>query len=317
MSQPSKKNDGLLPALLAHIQREYVITWRLLESNKKATFGCFLMGLFARLFATPLSSTTFMRLLLNSLIAAFIYAYTFDIANQATSVSEDAVSKPRRPIVAGLMGMDQAYRRWWISWALGPMAIYALFGKWAALHLVLWEAWTTFCYVWPKINHWFFRNAFSAVGIISLLRLLNAVVCDFAPEWDMDVKPDLAVSLWLMFTVHVQEFHDVDGDRTSSRRTLPLVLTPAGVKKLRMATACFLVSHGSLILLWTWNYCSDPQHCGSMPFFTGLAHFAVASVMAFRTIRSTSKEMDEVTYFNHYHAAAFTLFIHLTQLFFR
>jgi 4-hydroxybenzoate polyprenyltransferase len=218
-------------------------------------------------------------------------------------VAEDTVNKPYRPIPAGLLSVKQARQRWWTSWTLGPVVLYALFGPWAAIHLVIWEAWTAFCYVWPKPNHWFFRNAFTAVGIITLLRILNAVICDFAPEWDMSIRPDLVLSVWITFTIHLQEFHDVEGDRRSKRRTLPVVLTSGAVVKLRLVTACILVGSSYLDLFWTWAYCNSGQRRG--PWVTGFAHHMAAVVVAVRTVRSTSKDMDKTTYHCYYITAAF------------
>ncbi len=222
------------------------------------------------------------------------------------------MNKPYRPIPAGLVSISQARQRWWMSWLLGPVMLCVLFGPWAAIHIVTWEAWTTFCYVWPKPNHWFFRNAFTAIGIITQLRVLNAVICDIAPEWDMSIRPDLALSVWIMFTIHLQEFHDVEGDRMSNRKTVPVIITSRAMVKLRLATAYVLVGSSYLTLLWTWAYCNSGQCRG--PWMTGFAHHVAAVVVAIRTIRTTSKDMDKATYHCYYLTTAFTLIIHLAQL---
>lgn len=64
-------------------------------------------------------------------------------------------------------------------------------------------------------------HTFTAASITLLYQMIDAAICDFAPEWNMGATLALVICLWFMFTIHLQEFHDADGDRTSKRKTLP------------------------------------------------------------------------------------------------
>lgn len=68
---------------------------------------------------------------------------------------------------------------------------------------------------------------------------------------------DAMFALWLFGTIHVQGFHDIEGDRASGRRTLPIVLSPAGLVRLRQLT--FLILTG-MALSFVWlgiKLCGD------------------------------------------------------------
>jgi 4-hydroxybenzoate polyprenyltransferase len=67
------------------------------------------------------------------------------------------------------------------------------------------------------------------------------------------INPDFFLTLWLLLTIHLQELHDVEGDRLMKRRTLPIILSARGIRNLRMATAAFLIGCSTVMLLWTMS----------------------------------------------------------------
>jgi 4-hydroxybenzoate polyprenyltransferase len=303
-------------SLASFIPLEYEVTIRLVRSNIPIVVGCFVTGAIARLLARPLpeDTITIIRQFGLCALAGSIFCYIFDIANQTTSVLEDKLNKPYRPIPAGLLTMDQAYRRWWVSWTLGPLILYSLCGEWAAIHLIGWELFITFFYVWPKYNHWFCRNFFAGYGAVFIYRIENAVVSAAIPEWHTNISPDLAIGLWFTLTIHLQEFHDIEGDRATGRRTLPVILTPKGCERLRLATASIMIGWSSLLSWWTWtNYQSSHS---STILWTAALQQCLACITAVQTMTSKSKEVDGAIYFGNYTITSFALVIHQVQMYF-
>ncbi|RLL95637.1 hypothetical protein CFD26_104857 [Aspergillus turcosus] len=298
---------------LSLILSEFTITERLLRSNFYTFMGYFITGVIARVLVHPLPPARFLHHVCLSIFGSLLYSYVFELANQATSVPEDRVNKPHRPIPAGLLSKRQAYIRWIISWTLSPALMHLFWSNRAAVYFTIWESWVTFVYVWPRYNHWVFRHAFVAGAVVLASRIHNEMASALTPKWDIPTWPDLVFGAWIFCSIHLQEFHDVDGDRVAKRRTLALELTAKGRKRLRLATSVFLVVSSSVISLWTWSLCRLAR--GYVPMFTGGVHLCLACLMAVQILRSESKEMDRALYFGSYHSAGFTLVIHLAQLY--
>lgn len=294
--------------MLGKLSKECIITYRLILSNAPAIFVCHLMGVLARLLAAPISDYSAVSVIPDVLLCCFFYMYCFDIANQATSVSEDIINKPYRPIPSGLLSIDGANLRWCLSWILCPVILYGLVGDWAGLHFLWLEAWVFFCYAWPKPNHWFFRNAFTTVANLTTCRLVNACVYQKLPEWNVQVGPDIVVGIWVMLSIHLQEFHDMEGDAASGRNTLPLILGPVGRTRLRNATSFFLCTWGVGVLAWSCAF--DEPHRKPLYFCIAALHAISAFILAFRTSWLKTKEDDEQTYRLYYYIALFTLTVY-------
>ncbi|PWY69036.1 kinase-like protein [Aspergillus sclerotioniger CBS 115572] len=98
--------------LASLIKHEINITVLLLWSNFSACVGPILTGLYERYTASSakLDSPNLLLLVVRVMVVSFVYAYVFDIAHQTTSVAEDIINKPYRPIPAGMLTMSGAYR---------------------------------------------------------------------------------------------------------------------------------------------------------------------------------------------------------------
>ncbi len=265
-------------------------------------------GIVARLLVTPISAPQAMTLVPNALLSCFFFAYCFDIANQATSVPEDKINKPDRPIPSGLLSMNGAYLRWCLSWILCPVILYSWIGDWAAIHLLWFESLVFFCYANPKPNHWFFRNAFSAVGYLNISRLVNACVYQAIPEWNVHIGPDIIVFTWITLTIHLQEFHDMEGDRASGRKTVPLTFGPGRHTRVRNATALCVCSWGLGVLIWSWA--SHELYHRPVDFCVAALHAISSFLLAFRTTKLKTRGDDERTYRLYYYIALFTVGIY-------
>lgn len=238
------------------IHKEFDITCRLLSSNASLGFGLYISGYIPRVLMS-LETRDHLHLAIKVFFAALANEYIFDICNQTLSPDEDARNRPSRPLPAGLLSIDGAYRRWALWWLGAPLVSTALGAPLAALHLVNFEAWTLFCYVWPKPGHWFWKNLYTPVALFFSLRCLNGVIAPHAPSVRMHVALDAAFALWLFVTIHVQDFHDIEGDRRSGRRTLPIVLSPLQLIRLRQITAMLMIAAGLLfVALGVW-LCRD------------------------------------------------------------
>ncbi|KAB8203960.1 UbiA prenyltransferase family [Aspergillus parasiticus] len=180
--------------------------------------------------------------------------YCVDIPNQTTSVAEDRANKPNRPIPSRLLSLRGAYIHWAFSWTLSPVMTWIFVGAWAAFDFMWLEMWILFCYVYPKPSPWFFWNEFAAIANFAISRLVNICVYQGVPELSVGVGLDIIVLCWVMSTIHLQEFHDIQGDRISGRRTLPLVLGPVGRTRLRIATAIFICCGGMWVLASAFGF---------------------------------------------------------------
>ena len=284
-----------------------LITHKLFQSNAFAIFGCFIVGIFARCIAVPLSTEVICKITFHILLTTFCFTYCFEIAQQSTSVKEDEMNKPNRPIPSGILSLQSAYRRWTASWLAFPSLLHFLYGRQPVTYLIIWNAWVFYNYVWPKPTDWFFRNAFSAIGLFLIYRLENAVICQAIPQWSVSIWPDVALSVYAMLTIHLQEFHDVKGDRIAGRRTLPIILGPVGQLRLRYGTGILVGTCGIIAVGQSANHCKEVILVAG--FF-----FLVAWTVTLRTMCWNSEKDDEITYRSYHHYAFFSLVIYVTQL---
>jgi len=259
----------------------------------------------SRAISAPLPLSETVLALAKSLSLCLLCSYIFDICNQTTSPEEDYVNKPDRPIPSGLITVEQGKTRWLMAWTIGPIAMYVLFGPWAMLHLLHWEVLITVCYVWPRWFSWFMRNYFVSFSYCILGRLLNQVLAQGIPAWNISFLIDVSIFVWFMGTIHIQEFHDLEGDRKSDRTTLPMLLSPRGLVLLRFGTSLFTLLFG-LGLAFT-GYKKIGQDMIT-PMMSGLQLFA-SGILAYRISASTSAQYDRVTFHVYYYIPVLTILL--------
>ena len=279
--------------------KEFIITQRLLQSNGLSILIYFVVCLVPRMIANPITALRLLFLTPGFLFLNFWYTYCFEILNQATSVAEDKINKPYRPIPSGLLSLDGAYKRLYIIWSLCPLLILTFSGKWAAIHFVSLQGLNYFCYVHPKPNNWLCRNAFTAISAASIARLLNAYLSQRVPEWDTSTSTDFLVPYWVMASIHLQEFHDVDGDKATGRKSLPIILNPRSQVKLRIATAFFLVVYSFGVCYFA--LIANNSRFKLLTHVISVLQAISVLVLSFRVIESKGKRFDEMTYRAYYH----------------
>ncbi|CAI7644281.1 unnamed protein product [Penicillium crustosum] len=296
---------GLVLPPSGWVARELHITWALLRDNATAHLGNAVACLTARLVASPLGPIQYLEIIPPFALATIAFAYVFDIANQITSIEEDIINKPFRPIPAGLLTKEEASRRWFLSWSLPAIAVLRISGRDAAVYLVIWQIWVALHYSWPRFNHWLMRNAFTAVGATIQLKLLDAVISHAVPTIQIVPHLDILLFLWFALTIHVQEFHDVEGDCQQKRQTLPLILPPKAVDLLRAGTGLLIITEACVSLVVRISLLLPTPSL--LRISTGVVHLVFATILATRLVVSSSKKMDQITYHYYYFLATYTM----------
>ncbi|KAL7783261.1 UbiA prenyltransferase family domain-containing protein [Trichoderma ceciliae] len=281
------------------LQHELDVTVRLLQSNFVGFLFIFLGGLLSRAIRSPMPIAETAMSMINAMIVGLLCNYIFDIANQASSPQEDYLNKPNRPIPAGLITIDQANTRWVMAWTLGPIITYFFFGVWATLHLFHFMITIIVCYVWPRWFSWFMRNYFAASSYIILARLLNQVLARNMPNWKIGFLIDFIIFGWIMGTIHIQEFYDLEGDRKSDRKTLPMLLSDEGLKILR----------ASVLIVGYKEMARD-----NLVVPICIVQQILSCILAYRIWASKSIDTDKATYQVYYYPSILTILLSLVKI---
>lgn len=119
----------------------------------------------------------------------------------------------------------------------------------------------------------------------------------------------MILSLWVLGTIHIQEFHDIDGDRKINRKTLPVLCSSApSMKMLRGITAGLIAASGLVVVLWGWIQCLGSFDLMSVGLvLTGMFHLLGALAVGVRCVFARSVGMDERTYKVYYILTAYWL----------
>lgn len=149
-----------------------------------------------------------------------IYIYFFNTWTQYTSVEEDRINKPDRPIPAGITTPAGAKRR----------------------GLVLTALWFSFAIYRPDliVETWILVIATITLGMNNLGRrwFVKNTICMSIMTWGFLSSPRklmgaplpntsshlIALAVWVGFVSYAQDFRDVEGDKESGSWTLPMVL---------------------------------------------------------------------------------------------
>ncbi|KAF3904803.1 hypothetical protein ABW20_dc0104024 [Dactylellina cionopaga] len=298
-------------SVLHPIIQEALITKRLLQSNAFAIYGGWMFSFFSRYLVVPVSPDKLLRSTLHCLFFTSIFAYVFEIANQTWSSEEDKLNKPTRPIPSGLLTVRQAEKRWLFSWTASLCIIDSFYGHEAMAHMALWQLWVAFCYVWPKTEHWALKSAFTGITAMVSPPTFNIILSGIVPEWKHSLVFDLPMAAWLILSIHIQDFSEVQGDRAANRKTLPIILSQKGMIYLRIWTASFFIlsSLGALM----WGYVEfQSSHRFNTVMVTGIFQLIMALPVAIRTLTGEGKQIDKRTYNLYYFLALFSLIIHLS-----
>ena len=176
--------------------------------------------------------------------------------------------------------------------------------------MLQWELLICVCYVWLRWNNFFMRNFFAAYAYSILQRLIDFIIARNASEWKLSYLTDLIVFAWLMGTVHIQEFYDLEGDRKSGRTTLPMMLSPRGLKILRAGTSIYIMVFGTV-----QSYAGYKAiHKSSLVVPLTILQQASSTILAYRIVVSRSMEMDKATYQKWYYGPILLVLLSLSLI---
>ena len=208
---------------------------------------------------TILTTTRAPRMLLWS--ACNILLFCLHNQRSPSTIAEDRLNKPWRPIPAGRLTPPQAKR---LLYALHPLCFLVartVGGFWPYVILVSFHVWYN---EFGGASNPVLKNVHNAVGVCCFL----AGPLEVATESSVFAGTGSA-AVWLLILAatlatacHAQDFRDVEGDRAAGRRTVPLVI---GDLPARILVAVMAV-------LWTLVTCVfwDAWREGVVPAVAGL-----------------------------------------------
>ncbi|OGM48412.1 hypothetical protein ABOM_003433 [Aspergillus bombycis] len=186
----------------------------------------------------------FGEIIFNSAITVLyitIYIYFFNTWTQYTSVDEDRINKPERPIPAGITTSAGAKRRGMVLAALWfSFAIYRpdlIVGTWILVVATITLGRNGLG------RHWFVKNTICMSVMTWALfssprKLMGASISNTSNHvW--------ALAVWAGFVLYAQDFRDVDGDKQTGSWTLPMAFGD-GSARLLFAFVCMPLGYMSL-----------------------------------------------------------------------
>lgn len=176
--------------------------------------------------------------------------FIFNLHNQRSpsAVAEDKINKPWRPIPAGRISSNQATR---IMYCMYPVILGVSFTI-GGLGPCLFEAFSCLWYnEWGGASNPFLKNLLNGLGF----------ACFFAGPLEVATRHSIfsgegKAALWLLIFAatittisHAQDFRDMEGDRASGRKTLPLAV---GNMNGRILVAVGILGW-TLLSCWFWE----------------------------------------------------------------
>nr|A0A1V0QSA9.1 RecName: Full=Polyprenyl transferase eriF; AltName: Full=Erinacine biosynthesis cluster protein F [Hericium erinaceus]ARE72243.1 UbiA prenyltransferase [Hericium erinaceus] len=236
---------------------------------------------------------------LTTLVARYIflvtwltpYIYFFTLLNQVTSVDEDMINKPNRPIPSGKVTLQGAQRR-----SIAAFSVFlgvALYEPSLLPETLCWISTTAFLCLTSYGNHWFGKNCIAmATGAWALLSASWKAISPSTPTSDTRIY---AMCGWAALTTHIQDLRDVKGDAAVGRMTLPLVFGDMGsrfiITFLALPAACCILSLGGIFQL--------------SPITLGSLH----AILGHRVLRQAGSRYDHKTYMFYTYIFCFILML--------
>lgn len=177
----------------------------------------------------------------------WFHLFQFNVSNQSYSAGEDIMNKPWRPIPSGRMSVQDARALRWglVVVCLGLSFLFSL--NVFTTSMVS----TMLMIVYDDLhlsNHPIFKTlcnvaAYVTGGVGCSLILSGGSLLD-----GTSIKAFSCSALVILLTIHAQDFPDINGDRKSGRRTLPIV-APEGSRVYMLCVLPLL----SLALTSVWS----------------------------------------------------------------
>ncbi|KAG2102856.1 UbiA prenyltransferase family [Suillus discolor] len=201
----------------------------------------------AMMFGTVVSPHYDMPALFCTFCWLWFHVFQFNVSNQSYSAHEDVLNKPWRPVPSGRISVKDART---LRWALMVfcLGLSSLFGSNVVITSVMATVFIIMNDDLRLSDHPVFKNLCSTGGYVivefaSLLILSREFALD-----GTSIKALSCSTLVVLLTVQAQDFADVNGDRRSGRRTLPII-APEG-SRIYMLCALPLISF-ALASVWS------------------------------------------------------------------
>lgn len=177
-----------------------------------------------------------------------LFLFTLHNQRHASAISEDNFNKPWRPLSAGRISPHQVKM---LIFCVYP-AIFTVSGTIGGLAPCILEAFSCLWYnEWNGASNPLLKNLLNGIGF----------ACFFAGPLEVAtnrsvLSGDMKAFMWLLVlagaistTVHAQDFRDIDGDRVSGRKTVPLSI---GEEYARAALVVGIIGWTALSC-WLWD----------------------------------------------------------------
>ncbi|KAJ5111652.1 hypothetical protein N7532_002187 [Penicillium argentinense] len=212
-------------ALYHYVKHEVCLSYYYMRSNIDAAFLPFPIFTTASLLHRGAEFDEMFGSIAQALTYGFLYAYTIDVANNAEGGGlEDEINKPNRPIASKVTTATVTKTRYYIS--TGVWLMYSYF-----LGIHQWTlGWVFTVFISYPLHTARFgpaKDLSMALGTVAQLMAcweIGGSGVEVGWNW---VK---IISIWVFFTVSIQDFRDVPGDRACGRWTTPMLLGDAAAR---------------------------------------------------------------------------------------
>lgn len=175
-----------------------------------------------------------------------LFLYSFCLSNQISGVEEDRINKPDRPLPAGLVSLEGAKLRWLVLMGLYPVVAFMLGGLGLMFWAVVWQVLSVLHNSLGWSTHWALKNlVVMTLGTLAQLAQAWLLVAELTPlAW----RWILVISVSVGLTISIQDFRDVEGDRSRGRRTLPICVGDLA-SRYALSALCLLLPIVTSLLL--------------------------------------------------------------------
>ncbi|KAG1819085.1 UbiA prenyltransferase family-domain-containing protein [Suillus subaureus] len=198
----------------------------------------------------------------------WFHTFQFNASNQSYTANEDALNKPWRPVPSGRISLkDSRALRWGlVVFCLGFSSLFSL-------NVVITSGvYTVFVVMHDDFHlshHPIFKNLCNVGGYVTCELGCSLILSRESSLDGTSMKALSCSALVILLTVHAQDFADVNGDRRSGRRTLPIA-APEGS---RIYMLCALpLSSFALASFWSLGPISNILFV-SMGSWVGIRYF--------------------------------------------
>ena len=280
-----KKSFSSFDHLSITLNREWRLFWAF---TKRDLLFSVLSGSIFMLVALYTQVPTLPKLgsFLGGILYLTLYLYQFNVSNQIHGLEEDRINKPDRPLVSGLISLEEASIRYMV-----------LVFLYLALSILLQVFWWTVLWViatylhnargWHQ--HWFTKNII--IMSVGTFVQLGASWCIMAPLSATTFAWIAAVSLWGGTVILIQDFRDQEGDQLLNRKTLPLSFGDANARKIIMVVWTMIL----LYIIGVFLFLSIDAFLTTSYLFCLLFIFGHLAIML-RLWKYRTPEEDKLTY---------------------